>query len=205
MKLYITHFSPFARLARVVSREKGLEDRIEEIFAVTRKVDTPYNQINPSGRVPYLVREEGAGVEGSQPVCYLLDHLDGQPILDPPEGEMGLEYRRLEETGRSVMDGLSVWVREMGRPPEDRSAAIGEYERRRMNRLTAYWEKEIDHPLMGGDLNMPQMTLACALLLEEFYDALTWRVDRPKLAAWVDRFNERPSFADTRVHYPLKP
>jgi len=86
MKLYVTHFSPFARMARVVRREKQLDDRVEEIMAVTRKPDSPYYQINPSGRVPYLVRDDGTGIEGSQPVCYFLDHLDGAPVFDTPVG-----------------------------------------------------------------------------------------------------------------------
>jgi glutathione S-transferase len=204
VKLYITHFSPFARMARVVLREKGLADRIEEVFAVTRQADTPYYQINPSGRVPYLVRDDGVGIEGSRPVCQFLDHLAGPPVLEPPEGEAGFEHIRLEEIARSLTDGMSVWIREVGRPREERSATVIEHERQRMNRLTACWESEIDHPLMNGDLNMPQLTLACGLLLDEFYDDLTWRGERPKLEAWADRYKERSSFVETRVHYPLK-
>jgi glutathione S-transferase len=54
MQLYVTYSSPYARIARVVRREKRLEDRVEELTALTRTVNSPYYQINPSGRVPYL-------------------------------------------------------------------------------------------------------------------------------------------------------
>ena len=135
MLLYVTDFSPYARMARVVRREQHLEDRVEEKIAATRTPNSPYYKINPSGRVPYLVCDDGVGIEGSQPVCYVLDHLDDAPILGAPDGDVGIAYRRLEEYARSLMDGASVWVRELRRPPEDRSAAIIEHERLRLRRL----------------------------------------------------------------------
>src|SRR6516164_3093514 len=54
MKLYVTFTSPYARLARIVVVEKGLQERVEVIGAQTRTQDSPYYTINPSGRVPYL-------------------------------------------------------------------------------------------------------------------------------------------------------
>jgi hypothetical protein len=55
MQLYVTYGSPYARLARIIVIEKALEDRVEIIEAKTRTPGSPYYQINPSGRVPYLV------------------------------------------------------------------------------------------------------------------------------------------------------
>ena len=55
MKLYYTGTSPYARLARIVVLEKGLANRIEMLEAKTRTLDSPYYQVNPSGRVPFLV------------------------------------------------------------------------------------------------------------------------------------------------------
>ena len=79
MKLYVTYTSPYARLARILVVEKALEDRVEIIEAKTRTRGSPYYQINPSGRVPYLVDETGLGMEDSQLICDYLDSLDGQP------------------------------------------------------------------------------------------------------------------------------
>ena len=93
MLLYVTDFSPFARMARVVRRDQQLEERVEEIMAVTRTPNSPYYKINPSGRVPYLVCDDGVGIEGSQPVCYFLDHLDSAPVLDAPEDDVGIAHR----------------------------------------------------------------------------------------------------------------
>ena len=95
MKLYVTPGSPYARMARIVVIEKGLEKRVEVIFAKTRTAGSPYYQINPSGRVPYLVRDDGVGMEESALICAWLDQLDGKPVFSLPAGEAGWEARRL--------------------------------------------------------------------------------------------------------------
>jgi glutathione S-transferase len=96
MKLYVTMTSPFARLARIVVVEKGLGDRVEIVVAKTRTPSSPYYQINPSGRVPYLVDDAGASMEDSQIICAYLDNLDGKPRFHPPSTESDWDYRRLE-------------------------------------------------------------------------------------------------------------
>ncbi len=84
MKLYITETSPYACVARVVLLEKGLEDRVEILVAETRVSDSPYYRINPSGRVLYLIRDDGIALEESALICAYLDHLEGKPAFDPP-------------------------------------------------------------------------------------------------------------------------
>ena len=79
MKLYVTYTSPYARLARIVVIKKALEERIEIIEAKTRTPGSAYYQINPSGRVPYLIDDAGVGMEDSQLICAYLDSLDGKP------------------------------------------------------------------------------------------------------------------------------
>ena len=109
MKLYITPGSPYARMARITVLEKGLESRVEVILAQTRTANSPYYAINPSGRVPYLVRDDGVGLEESAIICAWLDHLQGEPMFDLPSGDAVWEVLRLEALARSLLDGLSVW------------------------------------------------------------------------------------------------
>ena len=113
MKLYVTYTSPYARLARIVVVEKGLEGRVQILEAKTRTVGSPYYQINPSGRVPYLVDDAGLGMEDSQLICAYLDSLDGKPRFHDPLRESDWAYRRLEANARSMCEGICVWVREM--------------------------------------------------------------------------------------------
>jgi glutathione S-transferase len=87
MKLYITPASPYARMARIVVLEKELQSRVEIITAQTRLTDSPYYKINPSGRVPYLIRDDSVGLEESAVICAYLDQLDGNAVFDLPAGD----------------------------------------------------------------------------------------------------------------------
>jgi glutathione S-transferase len=198
MKLYVTPGSPYARMARIVVIEKGLERRVEIIAAQTRRTDSPYYRVNPSGRVPYLVRDDGVGLEESAFICDCLDHLDGHPAFDIPNGvKDGWEARRLEALARSMLDGLAVWNREIVRPENERSPTVIAHEAQRSRRMADLWEKEVDHPLMRGALNIVQLTLACALGLDARIPEFRWRPGHPKLCAWYDPIAARPSFAAT--------
>ena len=198
MKLYITPTSPFARMAQIVILEKGLGDDVEIVRAETRKTDSPYYAVNASGRVPYLIRKDGVGMEESRLICAYLDHLGGSPAFDEPSGEQRWESRRLEALAGSLLDGLCVWGRELYRPENERSPTVIEHERQRSRRMIDLWESEIEHPLMQGALNMAQITLVCALQLDRRNPEILWRPGHPKLSAWTDRIGERASIATTQ-------
>lgn len=183
-------------MVRMLILEKGLQDRVEVIFAKTRTAGSPYYEINPSGRVPYLVRDDGVGMEESALISDYLDRLDGKPAF-LPVGDIW-EYRRVEALARSFLDGLAVWLRELYRPENERSPTLIRHEIARSERLLDLWErKEIDHPLLRGPLNMIQLTLACSLGLEVRNPDFRWRDGRPKLTAWFERIAARPSWAAT--------
>ena len=197
MKLYITPGSPYARMARIVVFEKRLQDRVEIVLPLTRSVDSPYYKINPSGRVPYLVRDDGVGLEEAAVICRYLDHLDGNPEFELPEGEEGWEARRLGALATSLMDGLSVWLREGRRAANEQSPSIIRHETDRAGRLVDCWEAEIDRPWMRGKLNLAQIALICALGIEARNPDFRWRDGHPRLCAWFDGMAARPSVAET--------
>jgi len=199
MKLYATPGSPYARMARMLVIEKGLEQRVEVIFAQTRTADSPYYRINPSGRVPYLVRDDGVGMEESAVICAYLDALEGKPALD---AQPDWEGRRLESLARSLMDGLAVWGREISRPQNEQSPTVIRHEAERSRRLCDCWEMEVGHPLLQKGFNIVQLTLACALGMEARNPGLQWRTGRPTLSEWFGRMAARPSFVATA---PPKP
>jgi glutathione S-transferase len=195
MKLYITPGSPYARIARIVVLEKGLADRVEIIVAETRSPNSPYYQIAPSGRVPFLIRDDGVGMEESALVCRYLDHLDGAPAYDIRPDDW--ETLRLGALASSMLDGLSVWLRETRRPANEQSPEIIRHEADRAARLADAWEREIAAPAMQGPLNSPQITLVCALGLEARIAAFRWRDLHPRLRAWYDALAARPSVKAT--------
>jgi len=197
MKLYITPGSPYARIARIVVLEKGLADEVDIVVAQTRSADSPYYAINPSGRVPYLLRDDGVGLEESAVIAAWLDQHHGAPMFELPSGAARWEMLRLEALARGMVDGLSVWVREIRRPLDEQSPTVIRHESDRSRRLVDVWEREVGHALMRGPPNLAQITLGCALGLEARIADFRWRAGCPRLVDWFAPIAARPSFAAT--------
>src|SRR5215469_14300403 len=140
MKLYITYGSPYARLARIVVIEKRLGDRVDIIPATTRTTGSAYYQINPSGRVPYLIDDNGIGMEDSQLICAYLDGIDGKPWLRHAIEDPDWTYRRLEASARGLCEGICVWVRQMALPETERSPTHLAHEAARAQRMADFFE-----------------------------------------------------------------
>jgi len=202
MQLYISPGSPYARIARILVIEKGLSAKVEVISAKTRTTDSPYYQINPSGRVPYLVCDDGLGLEDSGLICSYLDHLEGHPSFALAAGEAGFEVRRLEALVRSTLDGLAVLGREKWRPDNEQSPKIVLHETDRANRLLNLWEQQINHPLFHGQLNMVQIVFGCTLGFADLIPDFSWRSSHPKLNNWFEAISARPSFLETKPPAP---
>ncbi|NQW82666.1 MAG: glutathione S-transferase N-terminal domain-containing protein [Alcaligenaceae bacterium] len=202
MRLYISPGSPYARIARILIIEKKLSEKVEVILAKTRTTDSPYYQINPSGRVPHLVCDDGLALEDSALICSYLDHLEGQPSFAVPAGEPGLEARRLEALVRSTLDGLAVLGREKGRRVNEQSPKIVLHETDRAKRLLNLWEQQINHPLFQTPLNMVQMVFGCTLGYADLIPEFPWRPTHPKLNSWFEAMSARPSFFETKPPAP---
>ena len=197
MKLYVTLTSPYARLARILVLEKALEDRVEIIAAKTRAADSPYYQINPSGRVPYLIDDSSVGMEDSQLICAYLDSLDGKPRFHEPRRQTDWAYQRLEFAARNMCEGICVWLREMARPAGESSPTALAHEVARAQRMADEFERRIADPLMHEGSNMAQLILAVALDAARkrgFGDLTT---GRPQLTAWMRSMSDRPSMQRT--------
>ncbi len=206
MKLYVTLTSPYSRLVRAVIIEKRLQDRVAVTPIQTRTPDSPLYAINPSGRVPTLVTDDGVIFEDSSLICTYLDHLDGAPIFDIPYDESRWSALRLEAKVRSMLDGISVWGREFYRPVNERSPTIIDHETARAHRIANSLDKDVAAGLFDGPLSIAQMLLACALppywyakldVRDDRLPEFQWRRERCNLRIWVDRFSERPSIQKT--------
>lgn len=202
MQLYISPGSPYARIVRILVIEKGLSNKVEVIAAKTRTTDSPFYQINPSGRVPHLVCADGLALEDSALICSYLDHLEGRPSFALPAGGQGFEAKRLEALVRSTLDGLAVLGREKWRPANEQSPKIVLHETERAKRLLNLWEQQIDHPLFQGQLNMVQIVFGCTLGFADLIPEFSWRTTHPKLHRWFEAMSARPSFLETKPPEP---
>lgn len=197
MRLYTSTGSPFARKCRVVRLEKRLQARVEEVTAVFPYKDEAYLKVNPIGQVPALVIDDGTVFTDSPLICAYLDEVGEGPKLMPASGEDHWRVRRLETLADAIMESTVKQVLENRRPAPERSATWLGYWRDGMNRALDL--AEIQVPGADGPLDMGKIALASAGLYFGFrMPDLDWRSGRPKLAAFCDAMDARPSFADTR-------
>lgn len=193
MKLYCTPTSPYARLARIVVLEKRLGDRVEIVWTRTRIPDDPMLAFNPSGRIPFLVLDDGSGLEDTPVIVDYLDDLAPPARFTHGADRSDWTYRQIEATARAMLDGLAVWAREMVRPESERSPTTLEHEKCRAARLAGHFEGLAGDARLTGALNMAQLCLFCALDVERRLPDFDWRTGHPNLVAWHARISDLPS------------
>jgi glutathione S-transferase len=152
--------------------------------------------VNPSGRVPTLVTDDGTIFEESALICTYIDSLEDPQVLAP---QTDWNARILEARARSMLDGMAVWAREVRRPENEQSPTIVAHETARGLRLAGVFDKLVADGAFDGPLDMAQLTLGCTLhgRSDGRPPGFDWRDNNPSLAAWVDRFGARPSMQET--------
>jgi len=196
MKLVYSPTSPYARKARVTLRELGLEGQVEEVVVGARPdaVVPEINEINPLGRIPALLTEDGKGIFDSRVVCrYLNDHAGGSLY---PEGDWDVPV--LEAMADGMLDSAVSMAYELRmRPPEKVSEDWRNWQWAKVARALTHAEDAWADRL-AGPLNAGQIALGCALgYLDLRHDDRGWRAGRPGLAAWAAAFGARPAMVAT--------
>jgi glutathione S-transferase len=195
MKLYVSRTSPYARVVRMAIEELRMSAQVEVIVVQTRVPECEVNAFVPTGKVPVLETDDGYYFAESRLICQYLDalHTD-EPIVDHDPLEVD---RAFEGVIIGFLDGVSVWIRELGRAQAERSPGIVEQERARAERCVDWLEQHLD--AIGERIDYPRLCLAAALVtLDERIEEHTWRQRAPGLVKWYEAFTRRPSFQATR-------
>lgn len=191
MKLIISTTSPYSRKCRVMVRELGLENEVEEVEAQPFEDDPELIRANPLGRVPCLQLDDGQALTES---ALIADYLAERPET-PGRGTGMTGASRRWATGCSTLPSCGAW-KWSGTRGSGRTTGIGRRERgiqRALAELEAGMEA-VENPLAQGPL-----TMAIALAYLDFrYPECDWRSGRPLLQALHDVWSERVSFSQTR-------
>ena len=119
MKLFYQTHSPYARQVLMLAHETGLADRLEIHHHETSP--TRHNEavfaVNPLGKVPVLVLDDGAALFDSAVICDYLDSLHGGARLIPPSGPARWSAPRLQALAHGITDAGSAVRQETDRRP----------------------------------------------------------------------------------------
>lgn len=197
MKLMMAAPSPFVRKVRVLVREAGLQDEVEEIEVVASPAGPSDDLIaaNPLGKIPALVREFGPTLYDSRVICrFLSDRAEGDFY---PAARLW-EVLTLEATADGIMDAAVLMVYETRfREEGHQSQAWVDAQWAKVDRaLSALESRWMSH--LTGPVDIGQIAVGCALAYLDFRHAdRGWRDGRPHLAEWFAGFESRDSMVAT--------
>jgi glutathione S-transferase len=193
MKLYSNTASPFGRKCKIVAHELGLK---LEIIRTLPMQDPDFRRINPLGKIPALVVDDGSVLFDSPVICEYLNGKGGGKFF-PADTIWKVADNRwksqvLHALGDGISDAAVSWMI-LGRetpPPEN-------YRNRQLAAIEAGLDAA-ERAKFSDPVTIGEIAIACAIGYVEFrLPHLDWKSSRPKLAAWYAAFCERPSMQAT--------
>ena len=197
MKLYASLTSPYARKVRVVLHEKRIECQLEPVNPWD--ADSPLPAVNPLGKVPVLMLDDGTALYDSRVIVEYLDSISPVSKLLADGARGTALIKRWEALADGLLDAGVAIMLERRRPAERQDAG---WLKRQHDKLTA------GLALMAADLTdrtwchgngftLADITVGCTLgWLDLRLPWLDWR-QYPALTGHYERLMTRPSFADT--------
>lgn len=199
MKLIGSLASPYVRKVRVVLAEKKLDYQfeLENVWAS----ETTIQKLNPLGKVPSLIMEDGTVMIDSRVMVEYLDTLTPVCKLLPPNGRERADIKCWEALADGVLDaGVLVRLERTLRPPEQQSEDWITRQLRKVELgLASMADKLGEQAYCAGiHYSLADVAVGCALGWFSFrFPEIDWRGTHPNLARLHDKLAERPSFKDT--------
>lgn len=199
MKLHWSPRSPFVRKVMVCAHEVGLAARIETVRTLVSmtQANRDLMRVNPLGKIPTLITDDGMVLFDSTVICEYLDSLHGRAKLFPLQPERRWQALRWHALGDNMLDNLVLWRSETQRPkPQQSPETLASLELKIRNSLS-YLNNEAA-ALGAASLSIGHVAIAVALGYLDFrFSQLGWRDENKKIAAWYETFSQRPSIRDT--------
>lgn len=196
MKLYGSLTSPYVRKVRAFMHEKGIECD----FVVEAATDPAGNvaRLNPLGKIPVLVRDDGETLFESMMLIEYLDSLRGAPLIPPP-GEARWRAQRWHALGQGMLDAVVTRLMETRRPQVGQDAAL--IRRQEAKIAAALQFAEAHHEggefLLGDAIGIADIALGVALEYIDLRYPHDWRTHHPRLAEWLEPIARRSAFTHT--------
>lgn len=202
MILRFSPSSPFVRKVRIGLALLGFDKEVTLARADTTDPNDSLRTMNPLGKIPVLIAEDGSAIYDSRVILDYLDERAGGGKIVPRQGNDRLAALRLQALCDGILDASILTVYEgRFRRPEMQEPKWLELQAGKVFRALAVLEAApppLD-PLPQVLPHVGHIALACALGYRDFRFAGGWRAKHPRLVAWLDHFAARvPAFAATK-------
>lgn len=199
MRLLGSGPSPYTRKVRIVLAEKKIDCDFETVDV--NPSENPVNALNPLGKVPTLVLDDGSTLFDSRVIVEFLDGVSPISRLIPDDNRDRVAVRRWEALADGALDA-GLLVRYEGlRPKKLQSADWAAKQTGMLERSLAQMAADLgDRPWCHGDrYSLADIAVGACLGWVEFRKpgGVEWRSRYANLAKLYDKLMERPAFADT--------
>jgi glutathione S-transferase len=200
MYLYNSPNSPYGRKARIIIHELEMGSRVEE-KAVTLPADAKFRAINPLGKIPALILDDGSVIYDSPVICEFLDEL-GQGTFFPRASLFKVAEGRwraltLQALGDGLADAVVRRNQEKRLTEDKRSAEV--IERQTKSIETSFSLLDRACAKFPAEPTIGEIAVVCAIgYLDLRVPEDGWRNRYPNLARWLETFSRRPSIAATK-------
>jgi glutathione S-transferase len=197
MRLLYQSHSPYARKVLVAAHEIGLADRLEVIHHETSPTlrNSEVFALNPLGKVPVLVCDDGTVLFDSSVICEYLDGLHTCRRLFPADPRQRFKALRHQAIAMGIADaGIAVRWETTRRPEAFRWTPLRDGHLQKIEAACDFLEAHIDSE---ATVDIGDIALATALSWIEFRQIHAFREGRPQLASWYERISGRPSMLAT--------
>ena len=197
MQLIMARPSPYARKIRILLRETGQLQDVEEVEISTSPI-TPDPQAaaaNPTARIPSLIRPRQTTLYDSRVIARYLDDRAGAGLY--PANTLW-DVLTLEATIEAIMDSAVALSYETRLRPKEKQFDpwVEAHWGKITSALTALQNTWM--PYLEGPLNISQISLGAALAYVELrHGHRDWRTGRAALSDWLEAFSKRDSMVDT--------
>ena len=114
MELYSIDWSPWVRKVRIAAIERGIESNIKlvntnigfEDKTLKKFIDNNITKVNPSGRVPTLITEDGKTIYDSTVIVHYLDSIGNETPIIPEEINKKIYCLKINALVDEVIDSL---------------------------------------------------------------------------------------------------
>ena len=198
MKLLGSSTSPYVRKARLVLLEKNIPH--EYLLDPPTSPDSLVLKVNPLGRIPALILDDGFCVFDSAVITDYADTLNEQLVLIPRDPAARLRVERWEALADGIMDSAIVVRNEVLRPQEKQQAATQELHNTAVGKALEYAAELLGERewCEGEGITLADCALVSALLyLDLRQPERDWRGAHPNLAVWCAKISARESVRAT--------
>ncbi|MCC7135930.1 MAG: glutathione S-transferase [Nitrosomonas sp.] len=195
MQLIGSLTSPYVRKVRIVLAEKKIDSGL--IIDPPFNPDNQITKLNPLGKVPVLVLNDGTPLYDSRVIVEYLDSLKDDPLLIPASGAPRFTVKRWEALTDGIMDASATIYLEHKRPQAQQSPEWLMRQQRKIDLGLQVAAAELGDQLWctGSTLTLADITLGCALGYLSFrFSQNPWRTTYANLARLADKLAERQSF-----------